>query len=486
MGILNGKKKSISSLIATILLIVVAVTLVIVLFTWSRDFTKTVSVVDGVVLDSKKSTIYVPVKEVYPAINKIILENTDDVEDLNIIGYKIKSNESYPFFNVYTVLSPPIIISSNDINSISLDCLPSGSFILQLFTAESEYIDVKISTPYNPTSCIDYNTSLMLSSPTADPVADSYTSAQSVTLSAEEGATIYYTTDGSTPTTISSVYSSAISVPLDTTMTIKAISGRTGYYTSSEYSGTYIVTHTLATPTFSPVAGEITFGTTVVISSDAGSTIYYTTDGSTPTTSSINQAVTPLVINSVVTVKALAIKSSYANSSIGSAAYTQAINIGDSYQGGIIIYILQSGDPGYVGGETHGLIAATTNQSVLYTGLEWGCYETSISTDIVIGSGNQNTLNIVAGCAEENIAAKVVSDYAGGGYTDWYLPSKNELYKMYLSRAYLSGLDTGWEYFSSSQQNSYPEYAYSYNLGTGNTSWNWKGNHGYVRAIRSF
>ncbi|HEY0771475.1 MAG TPA: chitobiase/beta-hexosaminidase C-terminal domain-containing protein, partial [Sphingobacteriaceae bacterium] len=81
-----------------------------------------------------------------------------------------------------------------------------------------------------------------------------------------------------------------------------------------------------ATPTFSPVAGAIAFGTTVTISSPGADAIYYTTDGSNPTTSSTNQALTPLIINSAVTVKALAVRSGSDNSNFGIASYTQAIS----------------------------------------------------------------------------------------------------------------------------------------------------------------
>jgi hypothetical protein len=79
-----------------------------------------------------------------------------------------------------------------------------------------------------------------------------------------------------------------------------------------------------ATPTFSPAAGAILWGTTVTISSASADAIYYTTDGSTPTISSTNQATIPLVISSAVTVKALAVKSGYTNSAIATAAYTQS------------------------------------------------------------------------------------------------------------------------------------------------------------------
>ncbi len=83
---------------------------------------------------------------------------------------------------------------------------------------------------------------------------------------------------------------------------------------------------TVATPTFSPAAGGIAFGTTVTIISAGADAIYYTTDGSTPTTASTNQATTPLVINAAVpTLKALAVKAGYTNSAIATVAYTQAV-----------------------------------------------------------------------------------------------------------------------------------------------------------------
>ena len=79
-----------------------------------------------------------------------------------------------------------------------------------------------------------------------------------------------------------------------------------------------------ATPTFSPTAGAVAFGTTVTIASAGADAIYYTTDGSDPTIASTNQAITPLVISEAGTIKALAVKAGRTNSAIGSAVYTQA------------------------------------------------------------------------------------------------------------------------------------------------------------------
>src|SRR5439155_10024871 len=56
----------------------------------------------------------------------------------------------------------------------------------------------------------------------ASPAGATYTSAQSVTLAASEPATIYYTKDGTTPTTSSAVYSGPISITATTTLTFYA------------------------------------------------------------------------------------------------------------------------------------------------------------------------------------------------------------------------------------------------------------------------
>ena len=98
---------------------------------------------------------------------------------------------------------------------------------------------------------------------------------------------------------------------------------------------------------------------------------------------------------------------------------------------------------GYVAGEVHGLIAATEDQTTIEEwdeiedGTVWGCYENELSgaDGTAIGTGAQNTLDILAGCSEDGIAAKLSADYEvtedGVTYDDWFLPSKNELNLMY-------------------------------------------------------
>ena len=117
--------------------------------------------------------------------------------------------------------------------------------------------------------------------PAFSPVAGSYASAQSVTIStATGGATIRYTTDGSTPTeTAGTLYSSAVNIAVNTTL--QAMAYKTGMADSPVTSGAYTIQ--CAAPTFNPAAGAYGPAQTVTISTTTGgASIRYTTNGTTP------------------------------------------------------------------------------------------------------------------------------------------------------------------------------------------------------------
>jgi len=157
--------------------------------------------------------------------------------------------------------------------------------------------------------------------PVFSPAAGAYTSVQTVTISdATAGAIIYYTTDGTTPTTSSTVYSSPITV--SSTETLKAIATATGWTTSAVATAAYIITPQAAAPTFSVPAGTYTSPQTLTISdATPGATIYYTTNGTTPTTGSTVYS-SPIAVSTTETLKAIATATGCTTSAVASAAYT--------------------------------------------------------------------------------------------------------------------------------------------------------------------
>jgi hypothetical protein len=158
-----------------------------------------------------------------------------------------------------------------------------------------------------------------VATPVLNPAGGTYTNTLSVTITVgTSGATIHYTTDGSTPTTASPAYTGAI--PVTQTRTIRAMAAASGMANSAVASATY--TLQAATPTFNPPSGNFILPRFVSISSASpGVTIYYTADGSTPTTSS-TQYTGPILVAMPVTIKAIAVRAGWSQSTVGSATYT--------------------------------------------------------------------------------------------------------------------------------------------------------------------
>lgn len=168
------------------------------------------------------------------------------------------------------------------------------------------------------------------------------------------------------------------------------------------------------------------------------------------------------------------------------------VSVGESYGGGIVAYILQAGDPGYDARVQHGLIATTADLS---SSARWTSGEIPFSggAAIAIGTGNQNTIDIVAGDATTGLAARLCYDLVQGGYSDWYLPSRNELSKLWLNRTAIGGFTQN-NYWSSTKHpliepqfpGKYAWYVSFFISDNGGVGYHFTTTTFAVRAVRSF
>jgi hypothetical protein len=137
----------------------------------------------------------------------------------------------------------------------------------------------------------------------------------------------------------------------------------------------------------------------------------------------------------------------YATNSLGTSYgnevtfTTDSIRIGSNYAGGIVFYVDSTGQ--------HGLVCAPSDQGVA----EWGCYGINIPGTLTsFGTGQINTNLVISGCSSRPIAASLCSDLTIGNYSDWFLPSLDELVLMQanLHQNGIGNFLNNW-YWSSSQ-----------------------------------
>ncbi len=171
--------------------------------------------------------------------------------------------------------------------------------------------------------------------PVISPAGGTFASSQSVKLStATDSASIYYTLDGSTPTPASMLYAGPFT--LDTDTTVRAIASAPNFVQSATSSAAFTFTGQVPAPVFSPAGGTYTTTQSVGLAdTDAAATVFYTTDGSTPTQSS-NQYTGPIAVAQAMTINAIAIDPKLQSSDVASAAYViqaggSTINFGNGF-----------------------------------------------------------------------------------------------------------------------------------------------------------
>ena len=153
-----------------------------------------------------------------------------------------------------------------------------------------------------------------------------------------------------------------------------------------------------------------------------------------------------------------------------------ALAIGDTHKGGIVFYLDGNGG---------GLITAPTDQSTV---TEWGCFGTLVlgADGTAIGTGNQNTIDIEAGCTTPGTAADICANLTLGGYSDWFLPSKDELNEMYLNldQQGLGGFASRHYWSSTEKDNEFAWVLFFFNGFQTNFSKDFTNVN--VRAVRAF
>lgn len=116
----------------------------------------------------------------------------------------------------------------------------------------------------------------------------------------------------------------------------------------------------------------------------------------------------------------------------------------------------------------------------------WGCLNFSISgTSAALGTGQANTTAILNGCSATDIAARLCDNLVVNGYSDWFLPSKDELDSVYVNvcKKNLGGF-ISYRYWSSTQQTSGA--AWWEDIALRNKAAGTKTNVYRVRAVRVF
>ena len=198
----------------------------------------------------------------------------------------------------------------------------------------------------------------------------------------------------------------------------------------------------------------------------------------------------------------VALSSTVFKLTVESSAHTDFYNIGQTGPGGgVVFYYSAAGFPcgptlaalcryleaspsGWSGGtDPLRTWAQTSLQSTRVTnGID-------TATATAIGTGYKNTVLIInqGNSDSSTAAAPLAQSYRGGGLSDWYLPSFDEIRELYTNRAIVGGFGLVYNYWPSSESvNPANNGATSVSFNTGGNAYNGKQNPNYVRPVRAF
>ena len=301
----------------------------------------------------------------------------------------------------------------------------------------------------------------------ASVAAQDFTSPVDYTVTAEDSTTAVYTVTVTEPalTVINIAAIPGVTVPEIGATPVTTIAA------TDQYTGT--VTWV---PADNPLQGNKVYVATITLTAKPGFTL------------------TGVAAN-FFTVAGATIVTNTTDSGVVTAIFPETLVVGQSYGGGIVAYILRNVDPGYDANVQHGLIAATGDQS---TGIAWitgGNTQTTWvngtdygGTSIDYGTGQANTNAMMDQTGYAGGAAEVCDDYTNadtgtGVYSDWFLPSKEELNKLYINRVAIGGFVDDYDWGSSEGNANHAWYQYFFN----GSQYNYfKSRTDRVRAVRAF
>ena len=382
-------------------------------------------------------------------------------------GKQVKIESDDPESAIYYTLT--------DGGTPSHDSLPyTGPFAVtstctvQALVARAGYADSSLSS-----SSITVNQ-------VSDPVLSSHDviGGKELSLScASSGSTIYYTLDDTQPSINSQKYDTPFMVLQS--CVVKALSVLPGF-TNSSISRTDLVISEIATPVFTLDSSSPGLSKVSIACSTPGVSLYYTLDGTDPTIAS-SKYETTVNLSSSSLVKVLAVKSGFSSASASQEVVVPIYQIGSTGPGGGYIFY----DKGSFTDEWRYLEAAHQSSELQYP---WGSVDVFVSgTSVNRGFGSANTvLILLANGTGFEFAARYCDGLDLGGCTDWFLPSRLELFTMYenLHSKGWGNFSNSW-YWSSSQFDK--SSAYQVDFGNdGNAVGYSKSDSTNVRAVRRF
>ncbi len=274
---------------------------------------------------------------------------------------------------------------------------------------------------------ITYDCAPVVEAPVITPATGTYYYAQTVVIRAAEGTTIHYTTDGSDPTIDSDVYSGSFwpaFIP-GRTYTVKAIA----VDGNGNISPVSTATYTWATPsvTITPGSKDVAASSVTVMltSTPPEANIYYTTDGSNPTTGSLEYidafSVNLPEVGDQVTVKAIAVMHDYNISEVASATYTRVEKVIDVNAP----FFSPLENQTYYGAQTLQIASTTPNADIYYEIVEVdGTTAPAASTvdDPTKASTHYDgtPINLTVGKSYYVKAIAYVGDFASAISEGWY------------------------------------------------------------------